>query len=664
MQNTKCIDKKHEKNDTMTMDIKKLGYRVAGSVGEVREYIGDSPVVAFDFETAPDDFYRGDSKASLDPARSHIVTVSISVAEGTAIVIPVAHKTGSNLDGEEVHEFLRKLLASDRIVKVAHNLSFESKFAAAIGIVIAEPVYDTLAAAQLTLAGDYTFRKLTDSGLKPLAKELFGEDLPGFEAVTSGKHFDELDPSDPETVRYSAADADFALRLYHEFNRWFQKFLPKHRTLVEHVESPVSVYLGIMNRHGVPVDTALMMRKKTEGEAEMERLRSEIKTVIGDVDIGKSCSTTDFKQALFGKLHLPVFKTTATAREAANDEAMQMLSAWCAKHRPDLVGFFKHVAEYRRWAKVISTYINGYLKYYNPVTGRIHPDFFALATETGRMSCHSPNCQNMPRKANDPAGVRNFIKAPEGHVIVSVDYSQIELRVGAFYCRDERMMETYRAGGDLHAETTSVIFKIPVEEAMDKENPDYKERRAIAKNVNFGVFFGIWAKGLQHTLKFKAGIDVSIDDCKRILHNLKAGYPGLERWQDDEKYLAERHMYTETWLGRRRYLPDIRLDEDWPKKSSAERCALNTPIQGTAADIIKIAMVRILRGLSERPWLEPILQIHDELVFIVPEEKTDEAVRFIRECMEQKPFKEFDLPLVAEASVGPDFGNMRDWENI
>jgi DNA polymerase-1 len=224
------------------------------------------------------------------------------------------------------------------------------------------------------------------------------------------------------------------------------------------------------------------------------------------------------------------------------------------------------------------------------------------------------------------------------------------------------MLETYRTGGDIHAQTTSVIYRIPFEEAADKNAPHYKERRTIAKNCNFGVFYGLFPTGLQRTLKFKAGLNPTLSECETIIQNLKSGYPGLAKWQDEVKKRAAVSCYTETWLGRRRYLLGIR-SSDWGKKSFAERCALNTPIQGTAADILKLACGRIISGLPERLWLKPILQIHDELVFELPEDKADEAVVFIKECMETQPFPEFDVPIVAEASVGRNFGEMKEMED-
>ncbi|MEZ3426767.1 MAG: bifunctional 3'-5' exonuclease/DNA polymerase [Lachnospiraceae bacterium] len=637
-------------------------YKCVTTVDGIRDYIGGSRIVAFDFETAPDDPYREEDKAALDPARAHIVGCSFSVKEGTGIYVPIAHRIGTNIDRDAFFAFLTAFLMNTTTIKIAHNIAFESSMAYARDIVIQAPVYDTICASQMSLKSIYEFRKLNESGLKRLAEELFGEPLPSFSSVTDGKHFDELDAQDAETVRYGSADSDFALRLYHKFNDWFDRYLPKHRYIVEEIESPTAVYLGIMKTNGIPVNLPLMQERKAEAEAEMERIRKEIEFIIGDVNIGANCSTQAFKNYLYKDLGLPILKTTETNREAADDMTMTLLKEWCDANRPELSDLFTLVQEYRKWGKIKSTYIDGYLKYLNPVTGCIHPELFALSTDTGRMNCRNPNAQNMPRKTNDPIGVRNFIKAPDGCLILSLDFSQIELRVGAFYCRDEVMMDTYRKNGDIHAATTSVIFGVSYEEAQDKHSENYKEHRTIAKNVNFGTFYGLFPHGLQKTLKFKAGVEKSVSECEEILFNLKHGYKGLTAWQEETKAEAARRMYSETWLGRRRYLPGITSD-NWGQKSFAERCSLNTPIQGTAADILKLAITRILAGLPEHEWLKPILQIHDELTFIIPEDRLSEAVAFIRDCMEEKPFPEFDLPLIAEASAGPTFGMMEELED-
>ena len=671
-----------------------MNYRCETNLQEIEKYLRGAGVVAFDFETAPLPAYRDDNKAALDAHRSHIVGVSLSVAEGSAVYVPLRHLRGPNTDPEQIIPFLRGALwMNPAVVKIAHNLSFEAMFLYALGVVVQPPCYDTIAAAQMTLKTTFEFRALSDSGLKKLVPELLGDELPTFEDVTEGRFFDELASDDPDTVRYACADSDYALRLYRRFNEWFDAYLPRHRWIVENIESPTAVYCGLMKYNGLLMDETAMIRKQGECAARLLELREKIHAMTGGVEIGANAGTQAFKDYLFKTLGLPVLKTTAknaghsrptagrlearrseaecagtpgAIRDAhgasIDDQTMVMLAGWCAEHRPELVPLFELVQEYRKWSKLKTTYIDGYLRFINPVTGRIHPDLLPLATETGRFAARNPNMQNCPRKTNDPVGVRSFILAPEGHVLVSCDFSQIELRVGAFYCRDPKMLETYRSGGDIHAQTTSVIFGVPYAQAADKNDPDYKERRTIAKNVNFGVFYGLFARGLQRTLRFKAGLDKSLSDCEAIIANLKAGYPNLARWQEQAKQAAMRRQYTQTFLGRRRYLPGIR-SQDWGRRSFAERCALNTPIQGTAADILKLALGRLIAGLPGRPWLRPLLQIHDELVFEVPRERLQEAVTYIQTCMDAQPFPEMDVPIVAEATYGPDFGHMADWSD-
>lgn len=640
-----------------------MGYKCVYTLSEIQEYLKNTALFAFDFETSPRDKWRNDKSAALDAHKADITGISFSVSEGTAIYVPLKHRSGQNAENQKaIWEYLKSLFESKDVIKVAHNLAFESMFLYARGIVLQKPCYDTIAASQLTLKSKWEFRSLADSGLKTLVPALCKAEMTEFSTVTEGRFFDELNPQDEKTVRYACADSDYTLRLYHVFNQWFDRFLPKHRTIVEEVESPTSVYVGIMKYNGILVDKSAMLKKQAEAAEKIVSIRKEIAGIIGNVEIGANASTSAFKKYLFVDLSLPVMKTTAKHQEAADDETMILLKEWCESNRPELARLFDLVQEYRKWGKLKSTYIDGYLRFIDEDTGRIHPDLMPLGTETGRFASRNPNMQNCPQKDNDPIGVRKFIISPAGKVLLSLDFSQIELRVGAFYCRDKRMLETYRTGGDIHAQTTSVIYRIPFEEAADKNAPHYKERRTIAKNCNFGVFYGLFPTGLQRTLKFKAGLNPTLSECETIIQNLKSGYPGLAKWQDEVKKRAAVSCYTETWLGRRRYLLGIR-SSDWGKKSFAERCALNTPIQGTAADILKLACGRIISGLPERLWLKPILQIHDELVFELPEDKADEAVVFIKECMETQPFPEFDVPIVAEASVGRNFGEMKEMED-
>lgn len=640
-----------------------MDYSCVTDHGKIKDYLAGAAVVAFDFETSPMEAYRAEEKAALDAHKATITGVSFSVSEGSGIYVPLRHKTGRNIERpEEVMGYLQGVLFENAtVIKVSHNLSFEAMFIYALGMVVQAPVYDTIAASQLTLKSATAFRNLSDSGLKTLVPQLFGVELPDFATVTDGRFFDELSPQDAETVRYACADSDYALRLYHLFNGWFDRYLPKHRFLVEQVESPTAVYCGIMRYNGILMDQAAMEAKQAEAEGRLAKIREEIAFLIGDVEIGANASTSAFKSYLFNDLGLPVLKTTAKYQEAADDETMILLADWCRENRPELTRLFELVQEYRRLGKIKGTYLDGYLRHVNNATGRIHPDLMPLGTETGRFAARNPNLQNMPRKGSDPIGIRNLLIAPAGCAVMELDYSQVELRVGAFYCRDEKMLETYKNGGDIHAQTTAVIYHISAEQAEDKEAEDYKDRRSIAKNCNFGCFYGLFPKGLQKTLKFKAGLNTTLKECEQIIANLKSGYAGLSIWQEAVKRQAAARRYSETWLGRRRYLPGI-ASGDWGKKSFAERCAMNTPIQGTAADIIKLAMGRIIAELPEYPWILPVLTVHDSLVFYLPEDKVEEAGRLIKWLMEKQPFPEFDVPLVAEAAAGRNYGELADLE--
>ena len=261
-------------------------YKSIYTLEELKNYLAAASVVAFDFETAPDEKYRNEDKAALDAHKSHIVGISFSVAEGNGVYLPITHRRGQNADGlTEIWAWLASFFTSTSITKIAHNLAFESQFLYARGIVIQEPCYDTIAAAQLVYKNEKEFRTLGDCGLKTLVPEYFHEPLPSYADTVGGLHFDELDPQSEKTVHYACADADYALRLYHLLNGWFDRFLPKHRFIVEKVESPTAVYVGIMRHNGLPIDRALMEQKRSEAEKKLVELKGKIAFIIGDIII-------------------------------------------------------------------------------------------------------------------------------------------------------------------------------------------------------------------------------------------------------------------------------------------------------------------------------------------------------------------------------------------
>ena len=666
-----------------------MNYHCETNLQEIEKYLRGAGVVAFDFETAPLPAYRDDNKAALDAHRSHIVGVSLSVAEGSAIYVPLCHLRGPNADPEQVIPYLRGALwMNPAVVKIAHNLSFEAMFLYALGVVVQPPCYDTIAAAQMTLKTTFEFRALSDSGLKKLVPELLGDELPTFEDVTEGRFFDELASDDPDTVRYACADSDYALRLYRRFNEWFDAYLPRHRWIVENIESPTAVYCGLMKYNGLLMDETAMIRKQGECAARLLELREKIHAMTGDVEIGANAGTQAFKDYLFKTLGLPVLKTTAKNAEhsrptagrlearrseaecagtpgairdahgaSIDDQTMVMLAEWCAEHRPELVPLFELVQEYRKWSKLKTTYIDGYLRFINPVTGRIHPDLLPLATETGRFACRQPNLQNQCQPGNDYVGVRNFIVSPEGWLLMEADYSQVELRIVAYLSQDAVMLDAYKNGEDIHSITTSAVFGISREEAANKHHSEYKHRRTVAKGTMFGILYGIGAKGLSVNLKASAGVRASVEQCEQYIAGIKARYTNLAAWQQYAKETARRRQYAQTALGRRRYLPGIR-SQDFRRRASSERMAMNTPVQGLAADCLKLAMGRLVKTLADKPYIRPVMTVHDSLVFEVRADHVDEAAALVKGCMEALPPLENFMPLVAEVAVGERYGEL------
>lgn len=632
-------------------------YKCVTTIDGIKEYIGNNPLVAFDFETAPDDSFRDEDKAALDPARAHIVGCSFSVKEGTGIYVPVAHRIGTNIDNDAFFSFLTAFLMDKTIIKIAHNIAFESSMAYARGIVIQAPVYDTICAAQMTLKSAYEFRKLNESGLKHLAEELFNKPLPSFSSVTAGKHFDELDGNDAETVRYGSADSDFALRLYHRFNEWFDRYLPKHRYIVEKIESPTAVFVGLMKYNGVPMDIPAMVDARKTAVKTIDSLRMQIADIIGDVDIGSNCSTAALRDYFYETLGLPVLKRTDKYVPSMDDESLLLLQEHCRSNKPDMVQLFDLIFEYRKWQKLKSTYLDGYIGSVNATTGRIHPDMMQLSTDTGRFSCRKPNLQNQVSPGQDPIGIRNFITAPDGWTLLEADYSQAEIRLCAYLSQDKVLLDAYRRGVDVHAITTSAVFGIPIEEAMDHKNPEYKHRRTVAKSTMFGIMYGIGGAGLSRNLYTNAGINLTKEQCETYISGILSKYRGMAAWQNEMKSFAERHMYIETAMGRRRYLPGIR-SKVWRDRSTAERMSINTPVQGLGADCLKYAMSLLVRELADKPYIRPVLTVHDSIVFLVRDDKTKEAEQMIKRCMETPPPLPEFMPLVAEISMGKRYGEM------
>jgi DNA polymerase I - 3'-5' exonuclease and polymerase domains len=650
-----------------------MRYGLVTDLVQQEAYLATATVVAFDFETAPQLAWRDDQAAALDPHRGEIVGVSLAVTPimtknngYDAIYIPLAHHdpdgVGLNAEVGPVFELLRRrVFENPGVLKIAHNLVFEAKFLLAQGIALVPPVYDSMVAALLIYKEEGRFRKLAEVGLKILARDWLGLALPTFAAVVGVGSFADLNPRDPATIDYACHDAAQALQLYQLECDWFKANIPAHEALIKDLESPVALFTARMEHRGFVVDRAGLAAaagvcRKRQGIYQKYLESGGTRPV----QVGKNAATNDLKAYLFTDLELPVVKQTETGRSSVDAEAILGLSDYCRIHAPKQLPYLKAISAYRGLAKLHKTYLRGLADQINPVTGAIHTQFLALGAETGRFTSAHPNCQNLPAGALYGVKVRDYLVARPGHRLVAVDYSQIELRIGAWFTRDANMLAVYRENGDIHAVTTAAVYGITLAEARDKGHPDYKARRTVAKNINFGIFYGLYPRGLQDILRVKAGLSLSLEACEAMIFNLKLAYPGLVPWQEATRQAARYYETVDTALGRRRCLPGINAPDEGLQRH-LERAALNHPIQGTAADILKLAMVRLEAGLAARPFIWPLLTVHDEIVFEVESDQLDAAIPWIVAVMAARPFPAFDVPLAVEVTVGQRYGSLESW---
>lgn len=640
----------------------KTNYLMTTDLRVLADYLKEAVCVAFDFETAPDHPWAGVKEAALDPHRGRIVGISLAVDAGTGVYLPLGHDGFDNAGSEAVLGYLREwVFENPAVIKIAHNLGFEAKFLQARGIALVPPVYDTMAGAQLMLKAEGAFRRLGDVGLKTLAREWFGLELPSYQDTVGAGSFGALSPEDVATIAYACGDADLALRFYYLENNWFGQHIPAHEKIIKAMESPVTLFTARMEFRGFLVDAEGIAAAETVCEETLALYKQRLETTgTRTVSVGLNAGTNDLKKYLFEDLGLPVLKLTETGRPSMDAEALDRLMGHCRAHQTAALNYLAGISDYRGLAKLLTTYIQGLGEKIHPVTGAIHTQFLPLGAETGRFASRHPNCQNLPAGVSHGVMIRDFFIAREGFILVAVDYSQIELRIGAWFTQDPNMLAVYQNDGDIHAVTTAAVYGISQTEARDKTHPDYKERRGVAKNINFGILYGLYPRGLQDILRLKAGQNPSLEACEAMIFNLRLAYPELVPWQEQIKRGARYRETVDTALGRRRCLTEINSPED-SVHSHYERAALNHPIQGTAADILKLGMVRLEAGLTERNFIHPLLTVHDEIVFEVETDRVAEAVAWIRAVMEAPPFAGFDVPLAVEVTVGGRYGSLTPW---
>ena len=566
--------------------------------------------VAFDTETT-----------SVDAMQAQLVGMSFAVEGGTAWYVAVSRETEA---AQSMVDAFRPFFEHPSIEKVGQNLKYDLLVLSHYGVEVAGPLFDTMLA-------HYVVQPEQRHNMDLLAeKYLHYRTIPIEALIGSGRtqrNMADLEPK--EIVDYACEDADVTLRLYPILKEEMEKY--EVTSVFTHIEMPLLPVLARMERNGVRLDTAALEETGRNFTERMQQLETDIYELAGH-----EFTITSPKQVgavLFDELQISAkVKKTKTGQYSTSEEVLESLR--------DKHPIVEKILQHRALKKLLSTYVEALPKLIHPETGHIHTSFNQAVTATGRLSSSNPNLQNIPVRGEDGREIRRAFVPEEGEVFFSADYSQIELRIMAHLSQDPHMVADFNSGLDIHAATAARIFHKPVEEV------DRDERRK-AKTANFGIIYGISAFGLSERM------GVSRGEAKELIENYFATYPKVREYMNESIERAKQTGYITTQFGRRRYLADINAGNA-TVRGYAERNAVNAPIQGTAADIIKLAMVAIDRRLrEEKLQTRMILQVHDELNFSVPPTELEQVRHLVVEEMERA--FQMRVPLVAECGEGTNW---------
>jgi DNA polymerase-1 len=573
-------------------------------------------LVAFDTETT-----------SLDQMGAQLVGMSFAIVEGEAAYLPLAHTypaAPAQLPLAEVLAKLKPWLESERHRKLGQNLKYDAHVLANHGLRLGGIEHDTLLQS-------YLLESDRPHDMDSLAKRHLGLDTIPYVAVC-GKGvgqicFDQV--AIDRATEYAAEDADITLRLHHQL--WPQlEAAPALAALYRDVELPAMQVLFDMERTGVLIDTVLLAQQSDELGRRLMALEREAHALAGQpFNLG---SPKQLGELLFGKLGLPVVKKTSTGQPSTDEEVLQQLA--------DDFPLPKLLLEHRGLAKLKGTYTDKLPRMVNPKTGRVHTSFSQAVAVTGRLASSDPNLQNIPIRTAEGRRIRAAFIAPPGHVIVSADYSQIELRILAHLSGDARLLRAFADGEDVHRATAAEIFGAPPAEVTS-------EQRRYAKIINFGLIYGMSAHGLAKNLGLERAAAAAYID------RYFARYPGVAVFMERVKAEARARGYVETVFGRRLHLPDIRANQAG-RRQAAERAAINAPMQGTAADVIKKAMIETRRWLIDAALRSRlVLQVHDELVLEVPLDELETVKAELPRLM--AGVADLAVPLLVEVGHGDNW---------
>ncbi|MFB0525985.1 MAG: DNA polymerase I [bacterium] len=585
------------------------------------EQLEKAPLISVDLETT-----------SPDPMRAAIVGISFALKPYAACYIPVAHSylgAPKQLEKKYVLEKLRSVLENDKIKKYGQNIKYDLIVLKREGIDLEGIYFDSMIASYV-LNPSKMNHNLNDIALEYLNHKM----TPTSELIGKGKKAITMDIVEVERVTpYACADADIVLRVAQIMEKELKdKELDK---LFYEVEMPLLEVLAEMEMNGVIIDLDYLAELSQDFSVRLRNVEKEIYKSAGQEFNINSPKQLSF--ILFEKLKLPVVSRTKTGPSTSEEVLLQLAE----KHKLPYL-----IIEYRELQKLKSTYIDAFPGMVNPQTGRLHTSFNQTITATGRLSSSEPNLQNIPIRTEDGRKIRRAFIPDKGCLFVSTDYSQIDLRVLAHISKDESLRDAFLHNEDIHRRTASEIFGVPQKEVTP-------ELRRIAKTVNFGLSYGMSPYGLSKDL------EISQAEAKRYIDNYFKKYEGVKDYIKKIVVQARKEGFVTTLLNRRRYLPEIN-SKNGNVRGFAERTAINTPIQGTSADIIKVAMIRIIEKLKANGLKAKMsLQIHDELLFEVPEEEVDELSRLAKDEMERAV--SLDVPVVVDVKKGK---NWRDLEEM
>lgn len=583
---------------------------------------------------------------NLDAMQANLVGISFGLENGEACYIPLAHKgkitqpTQVDLFGESEAELdeveallpnqlnkadclaqLKPILENPNIRKVGQNIKYDLTIFARNGIELQGVAFDTMLQS-------YTLDSTGRHNMDNLAERYLGhQTIPFEELAGKGKHqltFDQIELN--KATEYAGEDAEITMKLHQLLWSELQK-TPELVKLFEQIEMPLVSVLSRVERNGVLIDPAKLLAHSVEIEQRLKELETLVHQEAGEVF--NLASTKQLQEILFNKLGLPILKKTPKGAPSTNEEVLEEL-AQMGHQVPVLL------MEHRGLSKLKSTYTDKLPQMINAQTGRVHTSYHQAVTATGRLSSSDPNLQNIPIRNEQGRRIRQAFIAHDGYVILAADYSQIELRIMAHLANDANMIKAFAEGKDIHRSTAAEIFGVPLEAVTS-------EQRRSAKAINFGLIYGMSEFGLANQL------GISRTDAKKYMELYFQRYPAVQQFMLDIREKAAEKGYVETLFGRRLYLPEINSSNQMRRKA-AERVAINAPMQGTAADIIKVAMIGIDQAVRNCEDIAMIMQVHDELVFEVKADRVEHYTPLIKAEMEKAI--ELKVPLIAEVGVG------------